>query len=108
MTSTLLDHQECGRTPNGGQVLLDGGGREPPLELLDVGGHGDGLDAPEGKPPLLAPAEELGDGLGVCESGVRILDVSREELDEASRGPSASVADEGRDDQPARPRPDSN
>ena len=55
----------------------------------------------EGEPPLLAPAEELGDGLGVGGPGVGVADVGGEELEEAAGGLVAGVGDEGGDDGPA-------
>ena len=40
----LAGDQPVEEHPDGGQVLLDRRGGEPGLELLDVGGDGDGLD----------------------------------------------------------------
>src|SRR3954469_6602551 len=39
---------------DGGEVLLHRGDGEPGLQLLDVGGHGDGLDGAEREPSVLA------------------------------------------------------
>ena len=74
-------------------MLLDRGGGEPGLELLDVGGDGDGLDGSGGvSPRSSAPAEELGDGLGVGGPGVGVGDVGGEELDEPLAAPSPASA----------------
>ena len=87
-------------------MLLDGGGGEPALELLDVGGDGDGLDGLEGQPAVLGPAEELADGLGVGQPGVGVGDVGGEEFEEAAGDPVAGVGDEGGDNEPVRVRSD--
>ncbi len=49
------------------------------------------------EPAALAPAEELGDGLGVGGPRVAVADVGGEEFEEAAGGTVAGVGDDRRD-----------
>lgn len=54
--------------------------------------------------PVLAPAEELGDGLGVGGPGVGVADVGSEELEESLGRLVAGLGDQGREHGAGRSR----
>ncbi len=80
---------------DGGEVLLDGGGRSGFGQRLDVGGDVHRLDVEEGQAMPLAPGEEIADGPGVCLAGVAVADGGGVELDEASACLLPGVGDDG-------------
>ena len=76
-------------------MLLHRLGRSLARELLDVGRDNHRLNVREALPALVAPSEELPDGLRVGEARVRVSDVDGEELQEARAGPLALAGDKG-------------
>ena len=79
------------------KVLLHSLGCSLSCELLDVGRDDHRLDVREALPALVAPSEELPDGLRVGQSRIRVPDVDRKVLQEASAGPQALAGEEGRE-----------
>jgi hypothetical protein len=82
------------------EVLFDRRVREPLLQLLHVGRYRDGHDGRQREPTVIGPSHELGDRLGVGRSRVVVLDVRREEFEEAAGGSVASLGDDGREQHP--------
>ena len=68
-------------------MLLDGRGRPLSLQLLDIRGDMDRLDAPEFANPLpLAPAQESARRPRIGRPRVFVADVDGEEFEEAPHG----------------------
>ncbi len=86
MRKDTARHEVVEEPPDGGQVLLHGGGRELLLQLLDVGRDEDGLDPLERKTVALAPVGEARDGEAVGPARLLVPDLGREELDEPLPG----------------------
>src|SRR5262245_30628398 len=64
--------------------------------LLDIGGNNDRLDGFQCEPSLIAPLEELSDGVRVRKPSVLVPNCRREELDEPPCRRVAGVYDQGR------------
>ena len=63
------------------------------LQLLDIGGDMDRLDAPEGGNPLpFAPAQKHGGGASIGGAGVAVTDIDGEEVAEAVAAPCPALA----------------
>jgi hypothetical protein len=97
LTEDLARDQPVEEGADGGEVLLDRGVGQALLEPLDIAGDVDRLDVLERQAVVLAPAKELGDGLGIGGPGVLVADVGGEEFEEPPGVVVAEVGDEGRD-----------
>jgi hypothetical protein len=97
----LTDHQPVKEHPHGGELLLDGRGRELLAQAFDPGRHMHRLDGGQGK--AFAPGEELRAGAGIGGAGVRVADGNGEKLDIAHSGALARIADQGRHHQLSNP-----
>ena len=76
-------------------MLLDG--RRGGGVLLDVGGYHDGVELVQLQPLVLAPCEELTQGLAVGAARVPVANVGREEFEEPESGLLTGADNRGRE-----------
>ena len=101
----LAGDQPVEQHADAGEMLLDGGCRHTPAELLYIGGDMHRLDFIEpANSLLLAPMEKLDSGTAVRRARVRIADVDSEEFKEAGPGTLLGSGDDRRQYHPALPR----